>query len=135
MTRGIMLLAGTMFSIFNLLPIPWSLRLVWMRLLYFVILKGTLIFPSILSRTIEQNVAYKMGKQKGEEYESLVQLEKVLEYLDKKGIAIERVRQAVNQAEIEAIPQEELGAFIARAIFDPLTAKQVLRESLQSTRY
>ncbi len=135
MTRGIMLVVGTMFSIINLLPMPWALRLLWMKLLYFAILKGTLLFPSIVSRTIEQNVAYNMGKQKGEEYESLVQLEKVLEYLDKKGIAIEQVRHAVNQAEIEAIPQEQLGAFIARAILDPVTAKQVLRESLQSTRY
>ena len=135
MIRGIMLLGGTVFSIFNLLPMPWPLRLVWMKLLYFITVKGTLIFPSIISWTKEQNVAYKMGKQKGEEYESIVQLEKVLEHLDTRGVPVQQVRQAVKQAETEAIPQEQLGAFIARAILDPLTAERVLRASLQSTRY
>lgn len=135
MTRGIMLLGGTVLSMVNLFPFPWSLRLLWLRLLYFLTVKGTLVFPSILRFTQEQNVVYKMGKQKGEEYESIVQLEKVLEYMDSNGIPIHAVKEAIERSEAEAIPPEQLGTFIARSILDRLTAEQVLRASLRSTRY
>ena len=135
MMRAIILLGGAAFSIFNLLPLPWRLRILWMKLLYFVTAKGTQLFPSLLTWTKQQNMAYKMGKQKGEGYESLVQLEKVLEYLEREGIPIQEIKQAVQQAEMEAIPCEEIGAFIARAVLDPLTADRVLRESLQGARY
>jgi hypothetical protein len=130
-----MLLGGTVLSVVNLLPFPWPLRLLWLRFLYFLTVKGTLVFPSILSFVEEQNVAHKMGKQEGENYESMVQLEKVLEYMDSEGIPIHRVKEAIEQAEAEAIPPEQFGTFIARTILEPLTAEQVLKASLRSTRY
>ncbi len=133
--RGLIIICGFCFSVINLLPIPWPLRLRWFRLLYFLTVKGTLLFPSILHWTKRQNVAYKMGKQTGEEYESIVQLEKVLEYLEKKEFPAHKVDQAMRQAEKEAIPSDQIGVFIARNILDPLTAEQVLKQSLQTTRY
>lgn len=135
MLKSIIVFGGAIFSIFNLLPIPWTLRLTWMKFLYFITVKSTLIFPSIISWTKEQNVAYKMGKQHGEEYESIVLLEKVLEYFDKEGITVNQVKQAVEKAETKAIRQEQLGIFIAQEILDPLTSEQIIKESLQSTRY
>ena len=130
-----MFFGGTVLSMVNLLPLPWPLRLLWLRLLYFLTVKGTLIFPSILGFAEEQNVAYRMGKQEGEEYESMVQLEKVLEYMDSKGIPIHRVKEALERAQAETTPPDQLGVFIARAILDPLTTERVLKTSLQSTRY
>jgi hypothetical protein len=130
-----MLLGGTVLSMVNLLPFPWPLRLLWLRLLYFLTVKGTNFFPSILTFVEEQNTAYKMGKQEGEGYASMVQLEKVLEYMDSEGVPIRRVKEALERAEAETISPEQLGVFIARAILDPLTAEQVLKASLRSTRY
>jgi hypothetical protein len=130
-----MLLGGTVLSMVNLLPFPWPLRLLWLRLLYFLTVKGTNIFPSILTFVEEQNTAYKMGKQEGEGYVSMVQLEKVLEYMDSESVPIRRVKEALERAEAETISPEQLGVFIARAILDPLTAEQVLKASLRSTRY
>lgn len=133
--RRIMLLGGTVLSMVNLLPFPWPLRLLWLRLLYFLTVKGTNFFPSILTFVEEQNTAYKMGKQEGEGYVSMVQLEKVLEYMDSESVPIRRVKEALERAEAETISPEQLGVFIARAILDPLTAEQVLKASLRSTRY
>ena len=65
----------------------------------------------------------------------MVQLEKVLEYIDSEGIPVHRVKAALERAEAETIPPEQLGDFMARAILDPLTAEQMLKASLQSTRY
>lgn len=132
---AIMFLGGTALSMVNLLPFPWRLRLLWLRFLYFLTVKGTLIIPSILGFVEEQNLAYKMGKQKGEEYESIVQLERVLEYVDSEGIPTHRVKESIQRSEAEGIPAKELGGFIARAILDPLTAEQVLKASLRSTTY
>jgi hypothetical protein len=133
--KEIMLLGGTVLSMINLLPLPWPLRLLWLRFLYFLTVKGIFLFPSILSFTEEQNTIYKMGKQEGEEYESMVQLEKVLEYVDSKRISINCVQEAIDRAEAETIPPEQLGAFIARTTLDLPTAEQVLKASLRSTRY
>jgi hypothetical protein len=130
-----MLIGGTVLSMVNLLPFPWPLRLLWLRFLYFLTVKGTNIFPSILGFVEKQNTTYKMGKQEGEGYESMVQLEKVLEYIDAESIPIHRVKAALEQAEAETIPPEQLGDFMARAILDPLTAEQMLKASLQATRY
>jgi hypothetical protein len=135
MRRRIIYVIGAAFGIFNLLPIPWSLRLLWMKLLYFITVKGTSMFPSILSWTRSQNVTYKMGKQEGEDYESLVQLEKVLEHLDMERFPAPQVKRVVEQAEAEAIPPEQLGVFIAQATLTPESAERVLRESLREARY
>ena len=133
--RGLMRLGGTLLSMVNLLPLPWPLRILWLRLLYFLTVQGTLIFPSLLSFVEEQNVVYKMGKQEGEQYESMVQLERVLEYIDAEGIPIPRVREALERAEAQETPPEQLGIFIAQAILDPLTSERVLQSSLRSPRY
>jgi hypothetical protein len=133
--RGLMLLGGTLLSMVNLLPFPWPLRLLWLRLLYFLTVQGTLIFPSLLSFVEEQNVVYKMGKQEGEQYESMVQLERVLEYIDAEGIPIPRVREALERAEAQETPPEQLGTFIARAILDPMASERVLQASVRSPRY
>ena len=133
--RGLMRLGGTLLSMVNLLPLPWPLRILWLRLLYFLTVQGTLVFPSLLSFVEEQNVVYKMGKQEGEQYESMVQLERVLEYIDAEGIPIPRVREALERAEAQETPPEQLGIFIAQAILDPLTSERVLQSSLRSPRY
>jgi hypothetical protein len=65
----------------------------------------------------------------------MVQLEKVLEYADSKRISIDCVQEAIDRAEAETIPSEQLGTFIARTILDLPTAEQVLKASLRSTRY
>jgi hypothetical protein len=135
MKSGMILLGGAVFTIFNLLPLPWRLRVQWMKFLYLVTAKGTQLFPSLLTWTKQQNMVYKMGKQEGEGYESLVQLERILEYLEQARIPIREIKQAVQQAEREAVPHEQIAAFIARVILDPLTAERVLRESLQGARY
>lgn len=78
---------------------------------------------------------YKMGKQEGEAYESIVQLEMVLQYLDSIGTTSDQVARTMDQAEAQAIPPDQLGIFIARKILDPLTAGKILEDSLRSTRY
>jgi hypothetical protein len=93
MLKSIIVFGGAIFSIFNLLPIPWTLRLTWMKFLYFIIVKS------------------------------------------KEGITVNQVKQAVEKAETKAIRQEQLGIFIAQEILDPLTSEQIIKESLQSTRY
>ena len=73
--KKIMFLGGAVLAVINLLPFPWRLRLLWLRFLYWLTVKGTLVFPSALRFAQRQNAAYRMGKQAGEGYESLVQLE------------------------------------------------------------
>ncbi len=121
---------------------PWSyledgclVRILWLRLLFFITVKGTLLFPVILQWAKQQNVNYGMGKQKGEEYESIVQLEKILEFLEFHRVSIQDVRHAIQLAETKAVPPAELSEFIARTILDSSTAEQALRHSLQTTRY
>jgi len=97
--RAIMCVGGTMLSAVNLLPMPWPLRLVWLRFVYFLTVKGTLLFPSILGFVEGQNVAYRMGKQEGERYESMVQLEKVLESAESSHVSIDRISESLAQAE------------------------------------
>jgi hypothetical protein len=133
--RGVMLIGGTAISMVNLLPLPWSLRLVWLRFLFFLTVKGTLLFPSTLRFVVAQNEAYRMGKQHGESLESFVQLEKILEHTSLQKIPLDRVRGALKQAEDGRIPPEQFGAFIARAIFDQPTADRLLEASLQDMRY
>lgn len=133
--KSVMLIGGTVISIVNLLPLPWSLRLLWLRFLSFLTLKGTLLFPSTLQFAIAQNEAYGMGKQHGESLESFVQLEKILESASLQEISIGRVREVFEQAEDRKIPAEQLGAFIARAIFDQAMAERLLKASLQETRF
>jgi hypothetical protein len=130
-----MLTGGTVISMVNLLPLPWSLRLLWLRFLSFLTVKGTLLFPSTLQFAMAQNEAYGMGKQHGESLESFVQLEKILESVSLQKISIDRVRGVFEQAEDERIPSEQLGAFIARAIFDQATAERLLKTSLQEMRF
>lgn len=133
--KSVMLIGGTVISIVNLLPLPWSLRLLWLRFLSFLTLKGTLLFPSTLQFAIAQNKAYGMGKQHGESLESFVQLEKILESVSLQEISIDRVREVFEQAEERKIPAEQFGAFIARAIFDQAMAERLLKASLQETRF
>jgi len=130
-----MLIGGPVVSLVNLLPLPWSLRLLWLKFLFFLTVKGTLLFPSTLQFAIAQNEAYGMGKQHGESLESFVQLERILERVSSEGIPIERVREAVERAKGEGIPLHQLGAFIARAVFDHATAENLLKASLQGMRY
>jgi len=124
-----------MLSMVNLLPMPWPLRLLWLRFVYWMTAKGTLLFPSILGFVEGQNVVYRMGKQEGEKYESMVQLEKVLESVESSHVSIDRIKETLAQAEAEAVPADQLGPFIAQALFDPDTAESVLQRSLQTTRY
>jgi hypothetical protein len=131
----ILVFFGLLFSIFNMLPIPWRLRIAWLKFLYFLTDSGTRIFPAILEWMKVQNTTYKMGKQTGEEYESIVQLEKILEYLEKSGVSPHQVSQAMSLAEKEAVPPSQLGAFLAQETLDPSTATQALRKSLESARY
>lgn len=133
--RGVMLTGGTVISMVNLLPLPWSLRLLWLRFLSFLTVKGTLLFPSTLQFAIAQDEAYEMGKRRGESLESFVQLEKVLESVSSQNIPIDRVRGVFEQAEDVTIPPEQLAAFIARAIFDQATAEGLLEASLQGVRF
>lgn len=135
MKRTVLLFAGVAFSVFNMLPIPWRLRTGWMRFLYFLTSKGTLWFPGVVSWTHRQNIAYQMGKQSGEDYESIVQLEMVLKELEKLGVPPQQVKRAVEQAEAENLSYEAYGAFITQAILETAAAQQVLREALQATRY
>ena len=130
-----MLTGGTVISMVNLLPLPWSLRLLWLRFLSFLTVKGTLLFPSTLQFAMAQNEAYGMGKQHGESLESFVQLEKILESVSLQRISIDRLRGVFEQAEDERISQEQLGAFIAQAIFDQATAERLLKTSLQEVRF
>ena len=126
---------GAVSLLVNLLPLPWRLRLLWLRFVYFLTVKITLLLPSTLDFAQAQNATYKMGKQKGEDYESMVQLEEVLEYIELAGIPIQQLTEALERAEAKSTPPEQLGAFIARAILDPLTAEWLLKASLRSTRY
>lgn len=135
MKRTLLLFAGAVFSTFNMLPTPWRLRVLWMRFLYFLTVKGTSWFPSILSWTHSQNIAYQMGKQSGEDYESIVQLEGVLKKLEELDVPPWQVKQALERAEAEAVPYEAYGAFIIQAVLEPAAAQQALREALQASRY
>lgn len=131
----LLIIGGFLFGVFNTLPLPWRLRVWWMRFLYGVIAICTQLFPSILSWTQKQNMRFKMGKQEGEDYESLVLLERVLEFFQKNGISPQQVKQAVDQAEALSVPSEQMGSFLARAVLDPLTADRVIKTSLQAGRY
>jgi hypothetical protein len=133
--KAILVFFGLCFSLFNLLPMPWKLRILWWKFLYFLTDSGTRIFPAILEWTKTQNTRYKMGKQSGEEYESIVQLEKILQTLEGLNISPLQVARAVQIAEQEGIPPSEWGAFLAQQTLDPQTASRALRQSLQSTRY
>jgi hypothetical protein len=133
--RYIMFLGGTALSLVNLLPMPWRLRLLWLRFLFYLTVKGTLLFPSILGFVEEQNSVYKMGKQQGEGYESLVVLEKVLEHLESEGVSPRRLRQVFEQGEAQGVPPEQLGVFLAQETLGAEHAKQVLGASLYSMRY
>lgn len=126
---------GYVFSLVNMLPIPWSMRVFWMKFLYSLTVMGTSLFPSILSWTEKQNIKFKMGKQEGEDYESLVQLEKVLEYLENNNYTVEQVRWALDLAESEKIPNESLGSFIALKILEEDIADQLLKDTLAGARY
>jgi hypothetical protein len=135
MKRTLLLVAGVVFSTINMLPMPWRLRVLWMRFLYFLTSRGTSWFPGILSWIQHQNIAYRMGKQAGEDYESFVQLEVILKQLEALEIPPQHVKQALAQAEAGGIPFESYGAYIAQAVLEPPLASRVLEESLQATRY
>jgi hypothetical protein len=126
---------GFIFGVFNTLPLPWRLRVLWMRFLYDFIFMGTNLFPSILSWTNKQNSRYKMGKQQGEDYESLVLLERVLQYFEKTEVPIPNIQQAVTRAEAENVPPEKWGAFLAQVILGPLEAERVLKAAFADGRY
>lgn len=126
---------GYVFSLVNMLPLPWSVRVFWMKSLYSLTVLGTSLFPSILSWTEKQNIKFKMGKQEGEDYESLVQLEKVLEYLENNNYTVEQIKWALNLAESEKIPNESFGSFIALKILEEDIADQLLKDSLAGARY
>lgn len=111
------------------------MRVFWMKFLYSLTVMGTSLFPSILSWTEKQNIKFKMGKQEGEDYESLVQLEKVLEYLENNNYTVEQVRWALDLAESEKIPNESLGSFIALKILEEDIADQLLKDTLAGARY
>lgn len=89
----------------------------------------------ILEWTIKQNIAYKMGKQEGAEYESIVQLEEVLEYLDRNGYSVRQLKHAILEADVQSITPDQYGNFIARKMFLPSEAKRRLLESRSTTRY
>jgi len=130
-----MLIGGTGISMVNLLPLPWSLRLLWLRLLFFITVKGTLLFPSTLQFVTAQNEAYRMGKQQGESNQSFMRLEGVLQSVSLREIPVERVRDAFEQAEQRGVAPEQLARFMAQAIFDQETAEGVLSGSLQEMPY
>ena len=119
----------------NMLPLPWWLRLLWLRLLYFATVKGTLAVPAILRFVERQNAIYQMGKQRGGSYESFVVFDEVLRHLESAGVDVERVKEAIADAKALEIPQDEYGTFLARALLDRGTAERVLNEAFQSTRY
>jgi hypothetical protein len=131
----LLIIGGYLFGVFNSLPFPWRLRVWWMRFLYEFIAVCTKIFPLILRWTQNQNMRFQMGKQEGEDYESLVMLERVLEYFEKHGVTPRQLQQAVDQAEGAGIPSEQLGTFLARAILDVPTAERVIKMSLEMGRY
>jgi hypothetical protein len=133
--KKILMFLGLLFGIFNTLPIPWRLRLLWLRGLYFMTVNGTQLFPSILSWTRAQNTAYKMGKQAGEGYESIVQLEKILEFMDLQHVPVSKISQAFRSADQEGVPPEQLGPFLARACLDAQTADLALKQAFSSGRY
>lgn len=133
--KVLLMIGGYLFGLFNTLPIPWRMRVWWMRFLYEVIAFFTKSFPSILSWTQKQNVRFKMGKQEGEDYESLVVLERVLEFFEKNSVTPQQVQRAVEQAETSGVPSEQMGIFLSRAVLDPLVADRVIKDSLKAGRY
>jgi hypothetical protein len=133
--RAMLMVAGFLFGVFNSMPFSWRVRVFWMRTLYEVIVVFTQLFPSILRWTQNQNIRFKMGKQEGEDYESLVMLERVLEFFEKNDVTPEQVHQAVEQAETLAIPGEKMATYLARSVLDPLTAERLISKSLQTGRY
>ena len=135
MKKMLLLIAGALFGLFNMLPIPWRVRVLWMRFLYFLTWQGTRWFPGILSWTQRQNITYRMGKQSGEDYESIVQLEEVLKRLESLGVPPQQVKLALDQAEAAGVAYEAYGAYIAQAVLEPADAHLILQESLQATRY
>lgn len=135
MKKKLIIILGACFGILNLTPMPWSFRVLYLRFLYALIVFGTGLFPSILRWTEQQNTKYQMGKQAGESYESIVQLEKVLEYLENKGIPVDQVKKIVEAADSEQVPNDQLGDYIGRAILDQQSAEFILKESLRQARY
>lgn len=135
MKKTLLLIAGALFGLVNMLPMPWPLRVLWMRFLYFLTLQGTRWFPGILSWTQRQNIHYQMGKQSGEDYESIVQLEQVLKRLEYQGVPPHQVGLALAQAEAAGIPYEAYGRHIVQSVLEPAAARQILQESLQAARY
>jgi hypothetical protein len=76
-----------------------------------------------------------MGKQPGQGYESIVELELVLEQVERRGVPISRLRDAVASAEAEEIPPEQWGPYIARSLFGAHVADRILRGSVKTPRY
>ncbi len=135
MMKNVLKILGFSFGIVNSLPLPWRLRVWWMRFLFEFINWGTNLFPRILSWMKHQNMVYKMGKQQGEDYESLVQLEKVLQYFEQTRVPLTSIQRAVERAESENIPSEQMGAFLAGVILEPGEAERVLKNAFSEGRY
>lgn len=127
--KPLMYVGGTLATLVNLLPLPWCARLGWARFLYFLSVKTTGLFPSIWSFVESQNIAYKMGKQDASSYQSILQLQKVLEYSASCNIPIRRLRKILQEYESSQSSHTHLGTYIAHRLFDEETAERVLEIS------
>lgn len=127
LTRKLMLVGGAMIGFINVLPLPWFLRLSWAKFLYWLTVKGTLRFPYLFAFVQSQNIAYGIGKQRGESLPSILQLEKVLESLESDNVPLDRIKELLHSGAGSGVTPEALPQFIASSVYGREEAKRIMR--------
>lgn len=87
-----MLIGGTVISMITILPLPWRVRLVWARLLHFVVKSAKRKYPYIFEFKEIENIRYSLGIQSHGDYASIEKLELILEQADVQNVPIEKLR-------------------------------------------
>lgn len=112
--RMITLATGFILALPTTMPLPWRIRCTWARVLTFG--RNITIWcfkkESIHEFVEAQNIEYRLGKQDFGLYDSIKQLEMILEFMEKKGIPFDQFKSIVEFVEKENVSFEQLNSVL-----------------------
>lgn len=107
--RRIMFIGGSIVSIITILPLPWRVRLAWARLLHFVVKSAKKKFRYIFEFKETENMRWGMGIQTHGDYESIEELESILERADVQNLPLDKLKFILECAKTQSSEEMKQG--------------------------
>lgn len=119
---------GTTSGLISALPMPWRVRMGMARTQGAIMSWVLAHVPGVYGFIIRQNVRYGMGKQQQGEMQSIWALHRIIRQLERESVALSRVAEVVQLAEVAGVTEVELPRYLGTHLLGASATEEILSE-------